>query len=154
MYTTLLTVHSLFRWLVLLTLLASVIRATLGYVKQKPFSKGDNALRHWTATVAQTQLTIGVFLYLKSPIIQYFWGHFNEGIKHLDTAFFSLYHVGLMTISVLLVTIGSALAKRAPTDRKKYQTMLIWFVLALVIIFIAIPWPFSPFAHRPVFRTF
>jgi cbb3-type cytochrome oxidase subunit 3 len=30
--------------------------------------------------------------------------------------------------------------------------MLVWFTIALIIIFIAIPWPFSPFANRPYFR--
>jgi hypothetical protein len=30
--------------------------------------------------------------------------------------------------------------------------MLIWLSIALIIIFIAIPWPFSPFANRPYYR--
>jgi hypothetical protein len=59
-----------------------------------------------------------------------------------------------MITSVVLVTIGSALAKRRPTDKEKYKTMLIWFSITISIIFIAIPWPFSPFANRPYFRSF
>jgi len=30
--------------------------------------------------------------------------------------------------------------------------MLLFFVVALIIILIATPWPFSPFAGRPYFR--
>jgi hypothetical protein len=59
-----------------------------------------------------------------------------------------------MILSVVLVTIGSALAKRKQTDREKFKTILIWFSIVLSVIFIAIPWPFSPFANRAYLRTF
>ena len=154
MYQHLLTFHSLFRWLVLASLLVAIYRALRGYVLKKHFSKHDNAIRHWTATIAHTQLLIGIWLYIKSPVTQYFWENFNETLKSGDSAFFGLYHLSLMLISVVLITIGSALAKRQPTDKEKFKTMLIWFSITLFLIFMAIPWPFSPFAHRPYFRTF
>jgi len=52
MYSTLLVFHSLIRWLVLAFLVYSIYRAFIGFTKNKPFSKTDNAFRHWTATVA------------------------------------------------------------------------------------------------------
>jgi hypothetical protein len=154
MYQTLLVLHSITRWLVLATLLTSIYRAYIGFSQNKSFSKSDNTLRHWTATVAHIQLIIGILLYIKSPIIKYFWGNFNEAIKYMDTSFFGLYHILLMILSVVLVTIGSALAKRNKTDKEKYKTVLVWFSISLIIIIIAIPWPFSPFANRPYIRTF
>jgi drug/metabolite transporter (DMT)-like permease len=65
-----------------------------------------------------------------------------------------LYHFILMLTSVMVVTIGSALAKRKPAGREKFKIMLIWFAIALFIILIAIPWPFSTFANRPYLRPF
>jgi len=59
-----------------------------------------------------------------------------------------------MTIAIVLLTIGSSVAKRQQTDRTKFRAMTIWFVLALLVIFAAIPWPFSPLANRPYFRLF
>jgi drug/metabolite transporter (DMT)-like permease len=154
MYQYLLVFHSLFRWLVLASLLLAIYKAFVGYYQSKPFTKSDNSIRHWTATIAHTQLIIGIILYIKSPITQYFWSNFSDAIKYMDTAFFGLYHFLLMLTSVVLVTIGSALAKRKPTDKEKFKTMLFWFCLTLLIIFIAIPWPFMPWANRPYFRTF
>lgn len=154
MYKDLLIFHSFFRWLVLGALLLAIIKASIGYYQNKTFTKADNTIRHWTATIAHIQLILGIILYIKSPIIQYFWTNFSDAIKNLNTAFFGLYHFLLMLISVILITFGSALAKRKPTDKAKFKTVLLWFCLALLVIFFAIPWPFLPWVNRPYLRTF
>jgi hypothetical protein len=59
-----------------------------------------------------------------------------------------------MTVAVVLITIGSAMAKRQQTDHGKFKTMALWFLLGLIVILIAIPWPFSPLANRPYIRHF
>lgn len=152
MYQTLTFLHSTFRWLVLLSLLYAVFRAYKGYFSQKVFSKTDNSVRHWTATIAHIQLVVGITLYSQSPIVKYFWKNFNEVKESLDLLFFGLIHIFLMLFSIILITIGSAVSKRKTVDKEKFKTMLIYFILALFIIFIAIPWPFSPLANRPYFR--
>lgn len=152
MYQTLTFYHSVVRWLVLLSLIYAIYRAYKGYFKNLTFSKHDNLVRHWTATIAHIQLIIGIVLYTQSPIIKYFWGNFNLAIKNIDTTFFSLIHLILMVTAIMLLTIGSAFSKRKSTDKAKFKTILIWFSIALIIIFIAIPWPFSPLANRPYIR--
>lgn len=152
MYQILTFLHSTFRWLVLLSLIYTIFKAYKGYFLDKEFSKTDDSVRHWTATIAHIQLILGIILYSKSPIIQYFWKNFKEAKESPDLLFFGLIHIFLMFLSIILITIGSAIAKRKPTDKEKFKAMLIWFTIALIIIFIAIPWPFSPFANRPYFR--
>lgn len=152
MYQTLTFYHSILRWLVLASLLYAIYRAYKGYTSNAQFLKTDNATRHWTATISHIQLVIGITLYTQSPIIKYFWNNFNEAIHNLDTAFFGLLHIILMLTAIILITIGSALSKRKITDKEKFKTMLVWFSISLIIIFIAIPWPFSPLANRPYFR--
>ncbi len=153
MYSFLLFLHSMFRWLVLASLLSGIFRSYRGYSTGSVFTKTDNSLRHWTATIAHIQLMIGFSLYFTSPIISYFFGHFKEAIHITDMSFFGIVHISLMFISIVIITIGSALTKRKSTDRAKFKTMLLWFCIALLLIFIAIPWPFSPFANRPYFRA-
>jgi hypothetical protein len=150
----LLVVHSWFRWLVLITLIFSVLVAFRGLRHHKPFTKTANQLRHWTATAAHIQLVIGIIVYIKSPVILYFIQHFSEAIQYPEMLFFGLIHSLLMFTSVIFVTIGSSLTKRKSTDQAKYKTMLIWFSMTLLLIFIAIPWPFSPLANRPYIRPF
>jgi len=152
MYQTLTFYHSIMRWLLLASLLYAIYRAYRGFTSNDQFSKTDNAIRHWTATISHIQLVIGIILYTQSPIIKYFWNNFNEAIHDIDTAFFGLIHIILMLTAIILITIGSALSKRKTTDKEKFKIMLVWFSISLVIIFIAIPWPFSPLTNRPYFR--
>ncbi|WP_343617854.1 hypothetical protein [Flavobacterium sp.] len=152
MHQSILICHSFMRWLVLLSLLYSIYRAYKGYFFQLSFTKTDNLIRHWTATIAHIQLLFGIVVYVQSPIVKYFWRNFKDGIQNLDISFFGLIHIVLMLPAVIFITIGSALAKRKLSDGQKFKTMLIWFTIALIIIFIAIPWPFSPLANRPYIR--
>ncbi|AZA60050.1 hypothetical protein [Chryseobacterium indoltheticum] len=152
MFETLTFYHSTMRWLVLASLVYSIYRAYKGYFSNAPFSKTDNYVRHWTATIAHIQLIFGIVIYTQSPIIKYFWNNFDEAITNLDLAFFGLLHIILMLTAIVMITVGSALSKRRTTDREKFKTILFWFSVSLIIILIAIPWPFSPFANRPYFR--
>jgi threonine/homoserine/homoserine lactone efflux protein len=152
MYSVLLLLHSLFRWLVLITLIYTLYRAWTGYRNNKPFTKTDNAFRHWTATVAHIQLMIGFTLYLKSPLVKSLFARFKEGVRHSEMAFFGIAHILLMLVAIVIITIGSAMAKRKTTDREKFLTIIRYYSIALLLIFLAIPWPFSPFAGRPYIR--
>jgi cytochrome c biogenesis factor len=154
MYSTLLLLHSLARWVVLVFIMYSIYRAFVGYTKNRTFSETDNAFRHWTATVAHIQLMIGMILYTQSPITKYYWKHSQIKLQDFEITFFGLIHIALMIIAIVLLTIGSAKAKRKQTDKEKFRTILIWFSIALIIFFIAIPWPFSPLSNRPYLRTF
>lgn len=112
MYQTLTFLHSTFRWLVLLSLLYSIFRAYKGYFSNKEFTKTDNSIRHWTATIAHVQLVLGIILYSQSPIIKYFWKNFNEAKESFDLLFFGIIHIFLMLFSIILITIASAVSKR------------------------------------------
>lgn len=152
MYQILTFYHSIVRWLVLTSLLIAIYRAYKGFILNSPFTKTDNTIRHWTATIAHIQLAIGITLYTQSPIIKYFWHNFNDAMHNLDIVFFGVIHIFLMLSAIILITVGSALSKRRTNDKEKFKTMLIWFLVSLLIIFIAIPWPFSPLTNRPYFR--
>jgi len=154
MHQILLTAHSSFRWLVLLSLLFAVYRSANGYFLVRPFTKIDHAIRHWTATIAHIQLMIGMVLYFNSPIVKFaLTGEKNTGIIN-EVYFFKFVHIAFMISSVVVITVGSSLAKRKELSSDKFKTMLLWFTMALVLIFLAIPWPFSPLANRPYIRIF
>ena len=115
MYSTLLILHSLVRWLVLAFVIYAVYRSYTGYIKNRIFSNTDNAVRHWTATIAHIQLMIGMLLYIKSPVVKYFWSDVKKAIQQADLTFYSIIHFILMLLAIITLTLGSALAKR-----KKY----------------------------------
>jgi hypothetical protein len=63
------------------------------------------------------------------------------------TRFWAVEHIFSMLIAITLITIGHVKYKKggAPT------TTLILYVIALVLIFAAIPWPFRGEIARPLF---
>ncbi len=154
MYSTLLALHSLTRWLVLISLLYSIYRAYNGWSSNRSFSNYDNALRHWTATIAHVQLTLGLLLYYISPVVGYFLTNFKEAVHEREIRFFGMEHSLMMLIGIIVITIGSVKTKRMPSDQEKFKTMAICFSIGLFIILTSIPWSFSPLVSRPNFRTF
>lgn len=154
MYYTLLTTHSLFRWLVLASLILSITIGLNGWLTNKHFNKTHNSIRHWTATIAHIQLMLGITLYSISPLIKTFWNGLDETIKMKEIRFFGMEHSLMMFIAVVIITIGSAKAKRKENDISKFKTMTIWFLVGLIIILVNIPWGFSFFVSRPYFRLF
>lgn len=152
MYNTLLALHSLTRWLVLGSLIFALFRAYRGWLFKKPFSKIDNIVRIVSATVAHVQLVLGLTLYFVSPIVNYFLHNFGIAVRERNIRFFGMEHVTMMLVAITLITIGSVKTKHKPTDEQKFKTMAIWYTIAFVIIFLSIPWSFSPFTSRPNFR--
>ncbi|MCP5101459.1 MAG: hypothetical protein GY943_38425 [Chloroflexi bacterium] len=154
MYSLLLTLHSLVRWFVLASLLFAIYRGYKGWLRDKPFLQIDNTVRQITATIAYTQLIIGLWLYFISPVIDYFLKNYQEAVNQREFRFFGMEHGPTMIVAILIIVIGSTLAKRRVTDNEKFKTMAIWFSIALVMILLVIPWPFSPMAGRPYLRPF
>lgn len=154
MYQTLLTLHSANRWLVLIFLMYGIFLSARGILNSRTFDANDNLIRHLTATISHIQLLLGVGIYMMSPIVKFKSAMTEDHLWINESDFFRYWHIGLMVMSVVMVTIGSARAKRSQNDTDKYGTMLLWFSISLLLIAIAIPWPFSPLANRPFFRSF
>jgi len=154
MYQILLPLHSVTRWLVLLSLLFAIYRGYRGWLGNKPYTTIDNGARLFAVNIAHIQLVIGIWLYFISPIVNYFLHNFKEAVHERQIRFFGMEHVTMMVIAIVFITIGSAKAKRKTTDREKFKTMAIWFTISLLLIFTSIPWSFSPLISRPLWRWF
>lgn len=154
MFSFLLALHSLIRWLVLTSLIFSLYRAYSGWIRNKPFLKFDKILSYSTIAIALSQLVVGLSLYFMSPIVDYFIHHFKGAVHQRDLRFFGMEHSSTMLLAVILIIIGSVKAKGKTGDQKKFKTIAVWFTIVLIIILLSIPWPFSPFTSRPDFRPF
>lgn len=154
MYSILLAFHSLVRWFVLISLLFAIWRAYRGWLANKPFTLSDNRTRIVTATIAHIQLVLGVWLYFISPVVAYFLHNFSSAVHQRQIRFFGMEHVTMMLTAIIIITLGSAKAKRATDDKEKFRIMAVWFTISLVIILSSIPWSFSPLTSRPNFRPF
>ncbi|PJZ47814.1 hypothetical protein [Leptospira saintgironsiae] len=154
MYSHLLIFHSFTRWIVLFLLLFTLVRCIRGIIFKKNFEKWDNLGRILMIAFSHFQLVLGFFLYFKSPIVQAFFLDPVGAFQVSDIRFFAIIHISIMIISVVFLTVGSAVSKRKKEDSEKFKSLFVWILISILLMFIAIPWPFSPFANRPYIREF
>ncbi len=105
-----------------------------------------------TSGISHIQLIFGFILYFQSPVVQGFWS--EKSFHWTDNLFFGIIHFTLMSVAIVMITIGAALAKRETDDKKRFKIIFQYFAFAFTVILIAIPWPFSPLAQRPFIREF
>ena len=71
-------------------------------------------------------------------------------MKNATLRFYQMEHPVTMIVSILLITLGYGMAKKSVEDEKKYKKAFQYFMIALVLILMAIPWPFRE-VGRPLF---
>jgi hypothetical protein len=153
MYGALLPIHSLLRWALLLLLLAAIIKSLSGLLSKSTYGPSDNKTSLFLMISAHLQLVVGLLMFFVSPMVQFT----GEAMKSAELRFFTMEHSTMMIIAIALITMGRILSKKAQSDRTKHLRSFIFFTLALLIIFMMIPWPFhlpgNP-AQRPWFYPF
>lgn len=152
LYSFALVLHNALRWLVVAGLLGTLVSAGSGLLTARPYAKTDQTLRVVTTSLLHTQLLLGFYLYVISPVVRQYWREKPAYADAPDLSFFALIHISLMVTAVVLMTIGSSKAKRQTNDRQRFQTTAVYFTIGLLLILVAVPWPFSPLAARPWFR--
>lgn len=141
MYTGFLHLHDALRWLLLLTLLITVLKYLTGWLGNKSWTKTDNILGVVFTSLMDIQLLTGLVLYFfLSPITKIAFSDFGAAMKNADLRFYAVEHLFMMVIAVVLVHIGRAKSKKAKTDVAKFKTGSIFFLIALAVIVAAIPW--------------
>jgi len=148
----LLLLHNLLRWLVLLFALITIFRTMGGLNGSKPFTARKPAL--FLMISCDIQLLLGLALYFTGA-----WGIKNiqnQGMgnvmKDSVSRFFAVEHSIGMIVAIILVHIGYSATKKSISDGAKYKRVFWCTLIALIIIFATIPWPFREAIARPLFR--
>jgi hypothetical protein len=129
--------HSGLRWLVLVLLLVAIVKSFTKKNKND-FHKGDRLVYLFTMISIHVQITIGIVLYFISSKV-----YFIEGwMKNPQLRFYGLEHVLMMIIAAIIVTIGHKKSKSALEPNKKHKAISVFYTLTLLLILVAIPWPF------------
>ncbi len=139
MNTGLLHLHNALRWVILISLLMSIY---------KLYSKKD-ALKTSKVLLISSHSTLLLGLY------QYFFGAVGYkmiqatgmglAMKESTTRFWAVEHISAMFIAIVLITMGHISYKK--TQNASKTTVL--YVIALLLIVLAMPWPFREGIGRP-----
>lgn len=130
--------HSGLRWVALLLLVLAIFNALASKGKNS-YEKKDKMINLFAMIFLHIQLLIGLVLYFispKGPFVEGDW--MTDPIRH----FYGLEHILLMIIAIALVTIGRKKAEKETVPSKKHGKIVVWYVIGLLLILAAIPWPF------------
>lgn len=154
MYATLLVIHSLLRWIVLVAAVIAIVRAFGGWTGGRPWTAVDDRVGRQFILFFDIQFLVGLLLYaVFSPLTRAAFSDFGGAMGDSVLRFWAVEHAFGMFVALALAHIGRARLRRAPDDAARHRTTAIFFTLAIVIVLATIPWPFMP-AGRPYFRGF
>lgn len=141
MNTGLLHLHNALRWVILITLLISIYKL---YTKQDALKTSKILL-----ISSHTTLLIGLYQYFTGAVgikmIQAMG--MAETMKNAATRFWAVEHIFSMILAIIFITIGHIGYKKSQNASRAK----VLYVVALLLIVLAMPWPFKEGVGRPWF---
>jgi len=141
MNTGLLHLHNLLRWVILITLILSIAKLL---TKQDALKTSKILLisAHLTLVLGLYQYFFGAFGY---ALIKNTVGGMKEVMKDGAARFWAVEHITSMILAIVLITIGHIKYKKGG----KPGTTTVLYLIALLLLISAIPWPFRAGIGRP-----
>lgn len=139
MYNAFLIIHSLLRWVVLITAAWAIAKSFSGMLGKKPFEKKDGLPGLLFMISMDTQLLVGgVLWFVLSPITK----PANISMTDPVSRFYGVEHAVMMVAAIAFAHIGRAMMKKGD-DMKRYRQSAIWFTASFIIMLAGIPWPWK-----------
>ncbi len=133
-YKFLLELHSGLRYIVFLMVAIAILRAFAGWFGKKAYSNGNRKFNLFTMISVHTQILLGLILYFLSPNVKFAGGV----MKDATARYWTVEHISMMIIAMILITIGHSKSKKAVLPEAKHKAIAVFYSLAIVIIVIAI----------------
>ena len=149
----LLVFHSLFRYLILLFGLITVISALRGVIGKRAYGRGDEKANLFFMIMCDIQLLLGLALYFGKGFYDGL-GNMANTMKDAGARFYTVEHEVMMLLAIVLVHVGRVKVKNAASDSSRFNKSLVFFGLAFLIMLYAIPWLFRSNIGAPYFEWF
>jgi hypothetical protein len=144
LYSLVIVLHSLLRWAIVFIGIAAVVRALVGWFGNKHWTPGDERTGRSFAIAMDVQFLLGLLLYLGlSPVTTGAFRNMGGAMQNSAVRFFVAEHPVMALLALVLAHIGVARARKAATPQGKHKAAAIFFLIALVLVFLAVPWPGS-----------
>lgn len=141
MYTFIKEAHSGWAYLVLLLLVVAVINSLSGFSANRTFTTKDKKIALFALIATHIQLLLAMFLYFLSPYYNTMKEiGMGEVMKNSELRLYIIEHPLINIISIVLITMGFSKHKNAATDKAKFKSIWLMYVIALVLILSRIPW--------------
>ncbi len=130
-------VHSVNRWIILILLLVAIIGGLYKWSSNKDYTEGDRKTALMALIFTHIQLLIGVALLFVSERNLFGEGWKDDPIRK----FFTMHHMPMMILGVILITVGYSIAKRKSESKAKFKYIAIFYGIGLLVILSKVPWP-------------
>jgi len=146
MYTGLLHLHNVLRWVILILLVIAMVQAFAA--RSGKSAGGLKKTSLFLLISAHINLLIGLYQYFTGP-----WGWktiqthgMSEVMKNTALRFWAVEHITGMAIAITLITIA-----RGKVKKSQYASASALYVVALLLLLVTIPWPFRESVGRALF---
>ncbi len=136
MYSVLKYFHSGWRYVVMIMIVMAIIRAFTDWFGHKGYGEGNRKFNLFAMISAHIQLLLGLILYVVSPLPQP--GHVGNAMKDAMTRYWTVEHISMMIIAVVLITIGHSRSKKATEAVAKNKAIAIFYTLAIIVVLITL----------------
>jgi hypothetical protein len=126
-----LQLHAIWRWVLLVAAIVVVVKALIGWLGKRPFTKLDDQLGMAFTMIVDIQVLLGLIIWLFGPL----------GLRNLSQAmgnaalrFIVLEHPILMLIALAFAHLGRSRSKKATGDTAKHRSSFVFYLLSVVFI--------------------
>ncbi len=131
-----LTLHSLWRWVVLVAALAALIKSSDAWQRQRVYGNLDRQLGMLYTTSLDIQVLLGLILWAGE---RYFAVIAGGPAATGQNLFFGIEHPALMLLALGLAHVGYSQSHKG-VGINPHRTATLFYLGSLIIIIAAIPW--------------
>ncbi|HMU69721.1 MAG TPA: hypothetical protein PK511_07480 [Chitinophagales bacterium] len=144
LYKALLASHSGLRYIVMILLILAVVYARQTSSGKKPFAGATKKMGMFTMILVDIQLLVGAALYFNFIASQtnFKLGKLKDQLSAPMFRSIALDHALGMFIAIVLIHLGYAKAKKSMNDVDAGKKQFMFYLIALILILVSIPWPF------------
>lgn len=156
MYEVLLGIHSIMRWLVLLTAGVALVTNISGWRATKTWTPKNRKINAAFIGSLHLQVVLGLILYVGgiSPTMVRIFNDFGGAMKLPELRFWAVEHIAGMVLAAIVAHVAHVMAKNHDADRARFKYASIGFMLSVVLIVASIPWPFRELIGRSLLPSF
>jgi len=142
---TLVTIHSLLRWAIVLTGIWAIIRAIKGVSGNSAYTSADKKAGLFFMISLDIQLLVGLVMYFVTSDLGLHAFQTNGAavMSNGGLRYFAVEHAFVGIVAIALVHIGRSKVKKATSDAQRHKLSLIFFAIAFVLLASRVPWPWT-----------
>ena len=141
MYNVVKNLHSYWAYIVLVIIILAVLNSIFKSLSKKEYQATDFRLSLFTLIVSHIQLLIGLILYFMSPRFSLFGeSGMGEIMKNSVDRLYLVEHPIINILAIVLITMGYSKHKKKLTSTPKFNTIAVFYSIALILLLSRIPW--------------